>query len=790
MSESRIPIIPLSSMNVPNSSTGESHSARPLPPVIVPQKRRFSSSMRGSAASPRRPSLPPSPQSPRNRHSYSTENTSDKYMNLSEERVKEILKTLETNDACDATYRRTDNCLIFPGNVKFAEVNDKSYNEQKFMKREFPSFISTEAQIFKYLMTQFHDAMKGVENRFPNYYSTSNLDDYQLNGMISEADMWFTLFDECINQESKHSQINAYVMQNVLETFQQDFAILVMELKNERQKMRELTRFYEKNGDSSEFTALAKTIENLKADKERLTKEIKKMEEEVKNLHIRNFNLQREIDLSKSTINELLHTTDELRQNIAAGNRRIYEMEKEKPKQALEASFTAVPKEIMETWTQCCQFLTAILEDGLLKLDLNQIYPRDIKDDTLGTFLKIERPTVPTYEGENIHFSKLFHLIKTFKGEAQPNQIFTMLENKIRSFFKKFALFYVERTKGLKQANKDNETRLRKQLVDLKRTMPCQSEWIANFLSFPELYVIPKKGVPDIQEQMIYIFQQSDTLMKALNKPNSASELLTKAYEGHDLLLFLAQVAKMSKTNILYDLLKQFLGEELPFHMFLFYCKFSLQNDKSDLMKRGKYLQATFNNYGWNSIPQLRKKSYETMFCPNPVNFAIFCLALYQHTIENIAMKISNEVNQKDLVESLMQKYNDKDLCDYLIAISEKNNPTIIKYAVILFNKSEKFEKLLSDFDPQQSKLIEYLNNFGKKEEKVKSPKKSRSQSRTKSPRSASKNKAPMPEQPTGENNAPQDGEQITYSNIETNIQENEGEEPEINIQVDPNGEA
>ena len=66
------------------------------------------------------------------------------------------------------------------------------------MRREYPSYFSTDRQFFRFLMHQFSDALQGVEDRFPSYFSIDKLDDYQMEGMINELDLWFTLFDECI----------------------------------------------------------------------------------------------------------------------------------------------------------------------------------------------------------------------------------------------------------------------------------------------------------------------------------------------------------------------------------------------------------------------------------------------------------------------------------------------------------------------------------------------------------------------------------------------------------------
>ncbi|OHT02915.1 hypothetical protein TRFO_29840 [Tritrichomonas foetus] len=727
-----ISIPPLSGLtgSVDSSPSG-CNSARPTPPSILPRPRGNSMSLKppnnAAITVPKRPSQPNTPNSPRKRFSSLRQSASEKTpANLCKERMQRIIEVLDRNDVRDTMYKKCDNCCIFPN-----DVSEKSYNESKFMRREYPSYFSTDRQFFRFLFQQFSEAIDGLNERFPNYYSNDNIDDFQMRGMVSELDMWFTLFDECINQESQHSKVNSYILKNLMEVFQQAFQTLVNQVKRERENIENVKRFYEEKDDSSELSVTKRKLDYVVAENERLKREMDKIQEESKRFHIENFNLKREIEESQNNINGLLSTTDQLRQAISAGEQRIHEMTRDKPEAALEATFTAVPKDIMETWTQCSQFLTAVMENSLTNIDFNKLYPEDIVDDTLGYYLKLERPAVPTYEGENIHFSKLYNLIKLFRGSNEPNQVFTTLEAKIRTLFKKFALFYVDRNKKNRQKAKETENRLKKQLLDLRRSIPNPSEWISNVLSYPELYVIPKKSPPNVQGQIMFVFQRAEELMKELNKPNSASEIVTKVFQEHDLLLFLAQIAKSSRTDIYSDIFRKFLIQEFPFHMFLYYGKVILQNDKANIQKRGTFLTSQFQHVGWNSIPQLRRRSYETMYCPSPVTFPIFTLTVYQHVIENIAIAISNTVDQKDLKESLMKKYNDADLVDYLIAISEKGDPTVIEYASIVFDKKEKFEKLVVDFDPQQSKIIEYMSTFGQKKDKKKTTKKSKPRSQS-----------------------------------------------------------
>lgn len=778
-------------------------------PLIEGRRNSFS----GKSLNSNKPPLPAEPASPsqissprlhrsqnssplgRFRSISDSENT-DKIPNISQNRTKLILEILERNDSNEMQYKKSQNCCIFPSEKSMEE---KSFDEKKFMKREFPSYFSTERQFFRFLMHQFDEALQGVEDRLPHYYSIDNLNEHQMKGLISELDLWFALFDECIGHESQKSSMNAYIMKQIMEVFQQDFLLLINQVKTEHKRYTNLIGAQRIKDEETETGRLQKEYEKVVAEKDRLKREMKQIQSEIQKNHYEKFQIKYQLDEANVHIRNLEETVEQLNDKIAYGNERINDLLKSKPSEALEATFTSVPGDVLETWTQCSQFLTAIMDDELTKLDFNSLFLDNMtkNDGTLGTFLTLPRPEVPTFEGTNVHYSKLIGLIKMFLKDGNSKTLFDIFSGKIRDLFKKFSIFYVDRVLQHRKGDREKESKLRKQIKDLRSSFQNPNDWMKIVLDSPDLFSIPKKGAPDVQSQMLFVYQQSMELMKkGLNKPRSASEIVKKCFSGDQLLLFLAQVSKLSNSDISADIFRMFVSNEMPYHMYLYYSKISAMNEKLDLFKRAALLTSQFKDFGINSIPQQKRRRFESIYCVNPVTFPIFMLAVYQHLIENISNEIADKVNKKDLINFLKEKYNDDELCEYLVAVSEKDDPSVIEYASVLFTfKKEKFPNALKNFDPLNSKVIEYMSTFGQKKETKKSPKKksrasSRSPSRHIRP-SSNNGEIPQisPQEQLDEKQKVDAAEETNTCNdadtLKADLNEEEEDRKEVNVMID-----
>ena len=192
-----------------------------------------------STYSPRIPSSPKTPISPRKRaqSNYSTRRIEND-IDYCQKRIKNMIDVIDRNDRRDTIYCKSSNCCIFP-----EDINNLSYSEAKFVRREYPSFFSNDRQQYLFLMNQFEDAIQGVSQRFPEYNLPETSKEKHINGINAELDMWFTLFDECIYQESTRSRITAYILKNISEVFRSNFADLFDQVKVARQKVTQIEEY-------------------------------------------------------------------------------------------------------------------------------------------------------------------------------------------------------------------------------------------------------------------------------------------------------------------------------------------------------------------------------------------------------------------------------------------------------------------------------------------------------------------------------------------------------------------
>ncbi|OHT07967.1 hypothetical protein TRFO_05112 [Tritrichomonas foetus] len=722
-------------MSAPSTPRGQKlpsiniSSPQPLSTITTPNHLRSFSSSQRSVHSPRIPSLPPTPTSPRKR-SLSIFSSGRINFNLTKERITNIIEILNRNDYRDTMYKKCQNC-----NVSNEKTTDKSYNEHKFMLREYPSYFSNDCQFYRFLMHRFEDAIQGVNERFPEYYAKEFNSEDHVNGLSAELDMWFTLFEECICQESSRSRITAYILKNIFEVFQSCFSRLFEQINNDRKKIASIDEYYRKKMDEeSQLPPLNAKINYLKSEIERQKREYASLEKENSRFHVENFHLKTEINRKQESVDQLLNTADTLRGQINLSQQRIHEMSREVVIKPLDPSFGAVPDDVLQIWDQSSQFIRDILNDTLDSYDLDEMMPMWMQSPTINYLIKMPRPELyPRPENRCFHFTILYKSISAAAGENDPKSFFNTLEQKVRGLFQKFGAFYFDRIKKHRQDQDEHISKLTRLNRDLRRNMSDPSEIMKLVLGNANSITIPKKVTIDPLEMIMEVLRRVPELMKAKTKPKSVAEIVTKVLGGNDFLLFLGLVVKNSQTDIFSDLFRQFLIKELPFHMFIYFSKMCVAIDKSDMRARVMYMTSTFSSVGFTSIPQNKRRSFESSYCSALVTFQVYMLALYQFAIENLAIELTGKIDEENIENSIAQffKLNENDTLDlyqYMAAISESSEPTILEFAVVVFDKRYKFDNLLANFDPTQSKLMDYMTNFGqnKTKEKPKSKKKGR----------------------------------------------------------------
>lgn len=673
------------------------------------------------------PRVPPSPHSsisPRRR--MQSFNKSGKVeINNPLERVRNILDVLDRNNSRDTIYCKCSNCCIFP-----KDIDKKSYNEAKFMKREYPSFFSNDRHFYLFLIKQFDKAIKGVTERYPDYYLSEPSKEEQINGLTAELDMWFTLFDECISQESTRSRSSAFILKNISDVFKSYFATLIEQVKNSHQKVQQIEEDSKKKFDEkSLISSLKYQIEFLKGEIERQKSEYQKLEDENSRFHVENFELKNEVKATKEDVKKLLKASDALEGEISQNQRRIYDLTLKHNIIPLDTTMGAVPDDILKIWDQSSQFLRDILDGTLESYDLNEIMPEAMFSPEIDYYIQMPKPdNYPREEDRIFHFTQLYKSIKFCAGETDPNKIFNTLELKVRNLYKKFGSFYYNRINWARKTQLEHISKLNNYNKDLRENIPDTSIVIKVLLENTNMFRYPKNP-PDILFMIAQVFQKVPKLMEQTTKPRSAAEIVAKTFTGSDLILFLMLVAKQSKTDIFIDAFKKFVLNEFPFYAFIFFAKMCLELDGSDMKKRTSYMISTFSNVGFNSIPAKLRKSFESTYVPSAVNFKIFMIALYLFSIQKLSDKLADQINKDDIENSaaVFFKLNELqalDIFQYMTALSEKVDPTAIEFAAVAFDRKVQFDHLISDFNPDNSEIIDYINNFGKRPPKEERKKK------------------------------------------------------------------
>ena len=680
-------------------------------PSYSPMMRSTSKSAR-TLRSPKIPSIPLTMTSPRKKNTGIHKTIKIK-LEESKERIKNLIESLERSEPNETIYKKSTNLRIFKDTS-----DDRSIAENKFMQREYPSYSSDDNQFLKFLMTQFSEAMRGVNGRFPELYSPDCPVEEQVNGISAQLDLWFTLFDECTCHISSKSSATALVLKNIMEVFYGFFLSLIDKIKQDKNRIQLIESYYEKKlNEETQIPTLKTKIEFLKKEVERKKKEHIALENENSKLHVEKFQLKHEIERVQMNVNNLLNTADILRGQVNAGQKRIHEMSRDMAAKPLDQTFGAVPEDVLKIWDQSSQFIQDILNNTLDSFDINELMPEWMSTPKLNHYIAMPRPEVyPRPEKGCFHFTILYKAISACAGKNDPETIFDTLELKVRELFQKFGSFYFNRLKMNRKTSDEHITRLNQVNKVLRGCKYDATEIIKSLFGCGDIINLPKK-LPDIIPQIMEVFQKVPGLMKEKNKPKSPAEIISKTIQGPDLLTFIGVIIKLSNTDIFIDLFRKFLIRELPFHLFIFFSKVCIAIDKSDIKTRINFLHSTFSPFGYESIPKKLRKTLEGNYATNILQFQLLMLDMYQETVENLASQLKETIDEKDIELSAAQlfKLNELDafeLYQYMSAISENNDPTVFEIAICAFDKKLEYNHIISNFDPTNSKLMYYMNHF------------------------------------------------------------------------------
>jgi hypothetical protein len=189
-----------------------------------------------------------------------------------------------------------------------------------------------------------------------------------------------------------------------------------------------------------------------------------------------------------------------------------------------------------------------------------------------------------------------------------------------------------------------------------------------------------------------------------------------------DVLPFVAQIARHSRSDAAVNLFRQFIVGDLPLHMFLFFAEISVKAGAIEMYEhrqRTNCLAARFAHCGWGNVPRNRKQSCEGVYCTDPEKFPVFCLGLYQFCIWQLEATMADikAGDIEDAVKNVLSLSGPElfEAEEFMKQIAPEGRVTLTELAVLLFRKNVEFEGILVSFDPARSPVLLEYENFGVK---------------------------------------------------------------------------
>lgn len=670
-------------------------------------------------------------------------------------RLEELTNLIDNSD-----FKNVDWKDIFYSNQYTMICPDESTKERtleecRLIKGGIESVCTTERHQTSYCAHTLADAIEGVHQRYPDYDRKDKITRNDLEPFKSELDCYFSAMSRCVQQVSEHSKSNAYLLHHIQSALLNSFRSLLISYEEDCKRPRKLATVPKipvitQKKDDSEAT---EQIEKLNSEIARLKRELAAAEEEKNKACVDVYSHKSESRAAKDEIRDLMRINDSLRQNNAELEHRIFAKNNQNASFSLGQSLGSVPLDVLSIWNQVSTFADAFRGGFLESLDLSTYLPEDVTTELQQSFTLPKLPIID--ENENLHFSTFYMNIKKFARKDKISNIYLLLETCLKDFLAKVTTSYKDRF--LKYQANENEVRnkIYAEMENLRGNRLDPSEWIRSTLEHPNLLALPKEYLTfDLTPHIEKVYQIASSGIPETNKPRFASDIVLKAFNNkpsEELMIFLSQLSRLSKTDINCDFFKKFVLNEFPLYAFLFYsdvCVKSKDFGSHDIKSRNQMVNQLFGPYGWNTIPTARKSTYETLYISVPLVFPLFCLSLYIYCLEKIKIALDQISRKKmqdylDMIPDLT--LNDSyDLWEFILSITEQGKqPTTKEVAVVMFDRRIQFGKFLPDFNPANSEICEYISNFGKKPKKAKKAKNKESKS-VKSDKMAST--APLPD--------------------------------------------
>jgi len=644
----------------------------------------------------------------------------------------EVLQNI--NSLCDildnADFSKYDwsNSFIKPGKLSlFSQDEELSSplvgSSNKWIKRECPATFPSERLKSAFIAHSLKETISEISIYYPEYFVSQELDESKAEPLKYETQVWLHMLSECIQQVSFSSKSIALLLEGMRRRFADLFEFLVGFVKTEK-KIVEVEKAAPPVDekilkDNEDLKALSK---GYKLHIECLNREIERLESENKQLHLELYQSNSKKTNYELQIQDLVEFTSELRQQLAESEQKIIGLSQGRIVFEKTGNLGLVPPDIISIWEQVSGFMS-LLNDGVMNtIDLSQYFPEVFKSDFVPPYFTLPKKIIRVPNPEDLHFTTFFSLIRSFASENELSKLHTKFESSLRTILNTVVNFYIKRFSEFKVSEGQIVKKLTNTLNRSRSEKRHTFSWVTDMMNCSE-YITKPKSAQSIPLTSLFglIIESNHNLLESYKPPLSICEGIIKSFRNPtEIFMLIYGIEEGLGKDIACDMMKKFLLNEFPLHSFLFYCDLLY---KTRTMKPTEILSYYFGYLGWHQ--SIEKTEIEETYCESPSKFPIVALSIYHYSIEKIQKQdlyLPENGSIDMFVENL--SLNPKDafaVSEFIHIISDRlDHPMLRDFAVILFWKRYKFDKLLLEYRFSSDPLYEFVTSYGTKKKQGK----------------------------------------------------------------------
>jgi hypothetical protein len=721
------------------------HRSRTLPGFLISIPSTINRSPRSNSA--RRVSLRPGPQRRPSRD-----------LPAIRLQISQLVEAIEKADYSSLNLTETaipEKYHLIEGPLPVPPTMDSSFEpvSNTFSCQTFPRISVGDRSQPLFIAQTLRDVIGEVDEKFPGHFRRSEIED--LDAAREEFAAWDCIFSECIRQVAVHCKALALILKTIQDKFMVTSRMLIAQVCDTREAKANvhekpfLTLDHIQGGemdvphktdfvkihlaldtarivDRDKFALhealnsiqdLLKTRVDTDEDTARMGRELEALKENHRRLSIEKFEQEQQRIAAETAVSDLLEGRIQMRHQIADIEQKMLTLMQPGAARGMTEGLGRVPPEVLAVWEDLSHFCNAILSGDLLHIDFDQYFP---PEPPPGFEPPVYAMKGPVYSEETVHFTTFFAQIKKmFTGK----ELFLALESQIQAFLaavsRRYGTCFTAFRKFQGEVAQEAVQRLDAYLASAVDT----SALLRTFVAQRTYLKIPTKKGParDVLSTIAEVYRYSSD-----HPPDrSVTQMILNTLGGPeslDVLPFLAQIAKFSRSDPDADLFRQFVTRELPFHSFLFYADIIAKNAEigpSEHRQRVALLAARFIHCGWENIARMKRQPWELAYCNDPKKFPLFCLAIYQFCIWQLEATVAGlEKRECEEAARTMLRLSGPQLfeaIEFMKKMSPDGKPGLKELAVLLFRKGAEFDKMLLTFDPAKSPVLITYASFGSK---------------------------------------------------------------------------